>query len=325
MRHFVNYALLFFVLVLAISGLLSFIEPFKLLITRIHIVFGFGTVVLVIVHVVDRWRYFRKSSLSNRNKGLPSLPMTSALAIALLMLAAAMGNWWPVRAFIDLGYEARNKAIIFRSDSHTAFKPIDNGALMKHAPEGDAQVRLEIEWGPRALETDASPQIAIWAENTVGMMIKTFFVSEKSAYAEELRFGDEQVQRADILPVWRHRYTLLTGVDPDGHIDGASAATPDHSFSIDDYLRADSSPFYIYVEVNLPGDGNEVYTDDQPSVIYGAYIESDQEKAYYLLPLVAHGGSGQGPRGHMFYDVEKIGSARDLIEKILVKVVREWE
>ena len=93
MRNFVNYALLFFFLILAVSGLLSFFEPFKLLTTRIHIVFGFGVVVLVLAHIVDRLRYFSRSALSKRNKGLPSPNLLTALILSIVLLAAAAGNW----------------------------------------------------------------------------------------------------------------------------------------------------------------------------------------------------------------------------------------
>ncbi|MEX0320810.1 MAG: DUF4405 domain-containing protein [Puniceicoccaceae bacterium] len=325
MRNFVNYALLFSFLILAISGILSFFEPFKLLTTRIHIVFGFTIILLVLIHVADRLRYFKKTARSRKNRGLPSPQLFIALVFAVLLLAAAIRNWWPVRQFINLGYEAQNKAAIFRADAFTAFKPVNDGAILKHAPSDAVQVRLEIEWGATMSEAKSVPQIAIWAENTTGMMIKTFFVSEASAYSEDLQFGNDKTQRVAVLPVWRHRYTLLSGVDPEGKLDGASAATPDHSFSIDDYLRADSSPFYIYVEVNLPDDPNQAYPDGQPSVIYGAYIETEKRKTYHLLPMVARGTHESDPKGHMYYDLEELTSARDIIEKILVKVIREWE
>ncbi len=326
MRNFVNYALLFSFLILAVSGILSFFEPFKLLTTRIHIVFGFTVVVLVLIHVADRLRYFRRSALSRRNRGLPSTQLITAVVVSSVLLVAAIGNWWPVRQFINLGHEAKNKAAILRSDQHTAFKPVKDGAVLKHAPGEDVQVRLEIEWGSTMKETNAVPEIVVWAENTTGMMIKTFFVSEASAYSEAVKFGDNEVRRADILPVWRHRYTLLSGVDPDGQLDGASAATPEHSFSIDDYLRADSSPFYIYLEVNLPDDPNETFPDGQPSAIYGAYIETEQQKTYHLLPLVARGSTGgSGPKGAMYYDLDELSTTKEIIEKILVKVVRVWE
>jgi hypothetical protein len=325
MRNFVNYALLFSFLILAISGILSFFEPFKLLTTRIHIVFGFTIVLLVLLHVVDRLRYFSKTALSRKNRGFPSPQLITALLCSALLLTAAMGNWWPVRQFINLGHEAKNKAAIFRSDQHTAFKPAKDGAILKHAPGEDVQVRLEIEWGETMKDQDLHAQIAVWAENTTGMMIKTFFISEESAYSENVRFGDKEIRRAAVLPVWRNRYTLLSGVDPNGQMDGASAATPDHSFSIDDYLRADSSPFYIYIEVNLPDDANRAYPDGQPSVIYGAYIEPEDEKSYHLLPLVARGDAGSDPMGHMYYDLDELTSAKDIIEKIIVKVVRKWD
>ena len=317
MRHFVNYALLFFFVVLAISGLLSFLEPFKLLTTRIHIVFGFGVVVLVLLHIGQRLKYLR-INLNGRKAGMPSVHALSALVVCVVLLSAAIENWWPVRTFISLGYEARNKAIIFRSDNNTAFKTINTGAVLKHVPEASAHVRLELEWGAAFHKMENKPQIAIWAENTTGMMINTFFVSEESAYSEILSWEGKDQPRAVVLPIWRHRYTLLSGVDPYGQLDGKSAATPEHSFSIEEYLQTGARPFYIYAEINIPG-------DDQPSVLYGAYIEARERKEYYILPLVAHAGNQDKPTGHLYYDLDELTTARDIVEKILVRVVRNWE
>ena len=47
MRHLVNFTLLLFFVTLVTSGLLRFFKPFELVTTRIHIVFGFGVLVLV--------------------------------------------------------------------------------------------------------------------------------------------------------------------------------------------------------------------------------------------------------------------------------------
>ena len=317
MRHFVNHALLLFFLVLAGSGILSFFEPFKLLTTRIHIVFGFGLVVLVLLHVVDRLRYFKKSFASKNKAALPSRHFSAAAGLCAFLLLSSVFNCQPVRGFIDLGYEARNRAIIFRTDEKTVYMPAVDGSMLKHAPGEDTAVLMEIEYGPE-FDAGDETQVAVWAENSVGMMIKTFFVSEASAFSEEIPFDGELRRRSEILPVWRHRYTLLSGVDPDGNLDGASGATPDHSFSIEQYLKADSSPFYLYFEINKPGDG-------QPSAIFGAYIEVKSAKDYYLLSLVGHGGDGSAMRGHMFYDLEKLTTARELIEKITVRVNRYWE
>ena len=58
MRHFVNVALVFFFVTLVGTGLMRFFFPFSLVTTRVHIVFGFGVLVLVGLHLVSRTKYF---------------------------------------------------------------------------------------------------------------------------------------------------------------------------------------------------------------------------------------------------------------------------
>lgn len=318
MRHFINYCLLCFIVILAVSGLLSFIEPFKLVVTRIHVTFGFGVVVLVMLHIAQRLRYLRSNFKTPKTRGLPSPHVLSALLLAGVLLAAAVWDWWPVRKFIGLGYEARNRATIFRPDKATAYKTIGTGAVMKHAPDDSAHVRVEFEWGSYQPVPGASPQIAIWAENTTGMMINTFFVSTESAYSETISWEGREQPRVNVLPIWRHRYTLLSGIDPSGELDGKTAATPEHSFSIEEYLHTGAKPFYIYAEINLPG-------DNQPSILFGAYIEAKAKKEYYLLPLVAHSGDQEKPTGHLYYALDELTTAHNIVEKILVRIVRNWD
>jgi len=61
MQHLVNFGLLFCFITLACSGVLSFFQPFSLLTTRIHIVFGFVTTLLVGCHLFGRLRYFKRA------------------------------------------------------------------------------------------------------------------------------------------------------------------------------------------------------------------------------------------------------------------------
>ena len=165
-------------------------------------------------------------------------------------------------------------------------------------------------------------------------MIETLFVSEKAAFVEQLEWGGHELDRVDILPIWRHRYTLSTGVEPDGQVAIYSGATPEHAFSLHEHLTTDGEPFYLYVEINAPGDESQFFNSNQPhdhpghvkpglgqpSVIYGTYLVPEEVGRYTLLDLVAHGGGSAARDGNMQYKLEHLTSARQLIEKILVRV-----
>ncbi|MEM9158215.1 MAG: DUF4405 domain-containing protein [Verrucomicrobiota bacterium] len=338
MRHFVNISLLLFFFILVISGALRFLEPFSIVTTRVHIVSGIAITVLVGFHLVVRLKYFAKLFQKSPNPKKPQnrIPLYLSIFICAFATAAAIYNWTPTTQLINQSYEARKRVEIFRPDERSAYEPLDNGARLKRLGPGTSNVYMEIDWGPEYAihPSGAKPQIAIWAESSTRTLIETLHVSGDIAYSEEIQWGDEKLRRVDVLPIWRHRYTQKWGIEPDGKVDSMSGATPDHDFSIDRNIETVGKAFTLYVEVNAPFDSNEHYNSDQnkfssnytppgigqPSLIYGAYIDPNKDKKYHLLDLVGHGGEKAPNDGQTRYDTAKLTTAKNLIEKILVRV-----
>lgn len=349
MRHFVNLALVPFFLTLVVTGLMRFLLPFSLITTRIHIIFGFGVIVLVGLHLVSRLTYFKnivKSANNNdiRRRHISNRTLTGVLSLWLFLVATSFWGVAPVSQIISASYESKNRAIIFRPDPQTVFKPVQDGMRLKRATDSDADLLIELDWGSEIQDfygrssspfEDSRPQMAIWAESQTGTLIETLFLSEKVAFNETLHWGGQEQRRVDILPIWRNRFTLTTGIAPDGEQAAFySGATPEHSFSIQNYLKTDSKPFYLYVEINAPEDSNDFFNSDkelkeegytkpgigQPSVLYGAYVRPQKEKQYLLLDLIGHGGSSSTNDGSIHYDNEKLTSAKKIIEKILARI-----
>ena len=174
----------------------------------------------------------------------------------------------------------------------------------------------------------------MWAETRSGTLIETFFVSETSAYSEDPQWAGNEQARVDILPIWRNQYTLVSGVSPDGEVDTYAGATPEHSFSIQNNLVDEPEGFYLCVEVNAPGDPNAFYHADQtdsaagytrpgigqPSLYYSAFVEPQSNQKYYLLELAGQGGSNSQQSGPVYYNLDEITTAREIIEKVLVRV-----
>ena len=350
MRHFVNFSLLFFFATLVTSGLLRFFQPFELVTTRIHVVFGFGVLLMVLLHLLGRTGYFVRALRRGSSNGNPMQPtpwklLSGVVALWVALLAAALWNFPPASQLIGQSYESKNRAVIFRPETTAAVREIDNGFQMRRVSEGEALIQVEVVWGTAfrpggrfaAPFNDARPQIAVWAESDTGAMIETFFVSEESAFSEGVKWAGNSLGRVDILPLWRQSFTLVNGVDPKGEVDAWSAATPDHSFSVSEYLKLDAPTFTVHVELNVPGDVNEFYHPDQPedaegfmlpglgqpSVLYSAYIQPGEGSKYYLLDFTGHGGSSSEMDGKIFYNTKNLTTAKDLIERILVKVVME--
>ncbi len=348
MRHFVNLALIPFFLTLLVTGALRFLVPFSLTTTRVHVVFGALVLILVALHIATRPNYFAEAarSLTHKDHTITSPRMIlSVLVLWAVFVVAAIWNLPPVPYLINLSYESRQRQAIFRPDDHSVYRPVDGGMDVKRGTESGASLLIKVDWGslfpegydrsPKPM-SDSRPQIAIWTESKTGTLIETLFLSETAAFSETFEWGGQTQRRADVLPIWRHRYTEKTGISPEGEEVSWASATPEHSFSVNKYLKTNSDTFHLYMEVNAPNDPNSFYHSDkppdedgymkpglgQPSVIYGARIEPTSEKQYRLLDLVAHGGASSDDQGQMNFDLTNVTTARQLIDKVLIRVKR---
>lgn len=321
MRHVVNFGLLFASAALAVSGALLFLQPFSIVVARVHILVAIATVVLIGMHLATRLPYFRVRAGKRRPWRLPADIVGALVAVAVLIVVAARGCR-PAELIVAQGYEARHRAEIARTDPLSGFEWGGDASLtVARKPSGDADLRvsllLKLKQG-----SAPPPTIAVWAETTTGSMIETLYLDPRVAYSDNPDWHGERVERAAVLPIWRGRYSLASGVLPGGDTDAVSGATPKHSFTLDDYLvSTKDGTIVLCVEVNAPGDPNDAFPDPrlgQPSLLYTAYIETGSEQPYTLLELTGR-GSGTGDRA-VYYDLEKITSAKRLIDLLLAKV-----
>ena len=316
-RHVVNFGLLFSFLGLAVTGVMAFTRPFSIITTRVHVIFGALTLVLVVAHLVSRMPYF-KGRLTGRNA---SRGMVGAVVMGVGLLAvAAVAGWWPTNEAIGLGYEARHRSAIVRGSSSVGFLDSGSTRWIVREPENPAlpALALAIRF---ASDPGPSPAVAAWVESTTGTMIETLYLDEALAYSERVEWQGVETERSRLLPIWRHRYTMVSGVEPNGEVDLYSAATQTHSFQLEKHLE-EQKEFVLCVEVNAVRDPNESWPDGdlgQPSLLYTAYFEPTLGGGYALLELTAHGGGAQ-EGGTLEYDFEGIDSAKRLVDLLLAKL-----
>ena len=323
MNHIVNFGLLFSFITLVVSGVLRFIEPFSLVTTRIHIVFGLVTLVLVGCHLAGRLKYFKRFLGPQGKQSLSKFRLAAICVVWIFLLWLALKGGTPTQGLLDLSYESRHRKIIVRSSPLAGNQPISGHTRViarDAGEEGDVAVSLTLQM-TKSLEQ--MPTVAVWAESSSGSMIETLYLDEALAFTEEPVWGGKSTSRHRILPIWRHRYTLVSGVNPKGELDAVSGATDSHRFTLDEYLvLGEDKSFVLCVEVNLPADPNEAYPDKhlgQPSLLYTAYIEPDQKQRYVLLELTGHGG-GAEKGGAIHYDFENVSSALDYVDLLLASV-----
>lgn len=317
MRHIVNFGLLFAFIALAITGVMAFTLPFSLSTTQVHIAAGLATIVLVLLHLGSRVPYFKNQTKSSR---LRLIGIASVAAVLIFLAGNALP---PVSWLVNQSYETRNRAHIVRSSSLTGFgEPSRTQKLVHRIPNASNSKSLSLYLSfPKEMET--LPAVAVWAETTAGTMIETLYLQQSLAYSDQPVWAGDKTPRNHILPIWRHRYTMVSGINPDGDTDIVSGSTESHSYALDPYLiPGEGQKFILTVEINAPADPNETWTDEklgQPSLIYTAYIKLDEEQNYYLLELTGHGGGAESS-GNIQYDLDGFTTAKDLADLFLVKI-----
>ena len=331
-RHIANLGLLLAFTTLAVTGVMSFVLPFSITTTRVHIVFGLATIVLVGLHLSTRLGYFARiarQSVTIQSKSRPQVSRWVVGGIVVVwagLLYVSLTDTQPAPAVIGVGYEARRRAEIFRASPQTAYEQVgaDNRIVSLSPESGELLIEVDIAYR-KPLERQ--PAAAVWAEDTRGNMIQTLFVDKALAYSDTPVWDGRPTPRHHILPIWRFAYTQVNGVDPVGDLHGVTEATPRHSFSIQQQLATDDPQkqvFNLWLEINAAGDANKAYPDKhlgQPSVLYVAQIEVDSEQDYYLMQRIAHSGGAQDT-GVKQYDFDGLTTAKHLVERVLVHVKR---
>lgn len=318
LRHWVNFGLLFSFLTLAVSGVMAYLQPFSLVTTRVHMVFGVLTLLLVALHLLSRVPYFKAQTMG---KKAPRKLLITIMLSWLVFLVVSLWGVWPAKSLMDASYESRHRQAIVRPSPLAGIAELNEGQRLvgrNPSEEADTAVSLLLRFGD---QLKAPPAVAVWAETTNGSMIETLYLDRELSYAEAVTWQGKKIKRHHLLPIWRHRHTLVSGVDPKGQIDAFTAATPEHAFTLDQYLKSgEEGRFVICVEVNVLGDSNKNFDDEllgQPSLLYTAYVDASEGSKYQLLELTAHGGEAIDS-GTLNYDFDGIDSARNIVDFLLV-------
>lgn len=210
----------------------------------------------------------------------------------------------------------------------------------------DGDLKVKIETGEHwlhdfplflDLSTKNAPQFAIWMEDTEGNYLSTLFVTYKIA-TEGWRMNGGN-RRIEALPHWCHQrgviyedgYLLPTKENP--FTDGISGATPKKDQTV--RLRLDNfhEPIVIKAEFNHSVDFNDFFPENaregdvnysggkmgsgQPAIVYAGTLYPDMEE----LELVVFGrSSSDGLDGHIYSDLEKLSTAKSIVESINVSI-----
>jgi uncharacterized protein YhhL (DUF1145 family) len=324
MRHLVNFGLLFSFSALSVTGVLAYLRPFSITVTQIHIIAGFVTLVLVLMHLLARLPYFKNRISKGKQGATLRLQVILFGSVFGFLVYGSVSSMPPASWLIDNSYEHRNSTQIVRSSSLVGFEdPAPHRKWIVRQSQDDNGSGLSIYLSFQE-ELNLMPSIAVWAESTTGSMIETLFLEQSLAYSEVPLWEDYKTQRSHILPLWRHRYTLLSGIKPSGEVDAVSGATESHQFALDPYFeKGKGNEFILCVEINAPGDISESFDDPvlgEPSLLYTCLIEVDRGDPYYLFDITGHGGGDAMKTGNIQYDLEIIEDAKKMKDLFIAKI-----
>jgi len=282
-------------LVLSVTGVIAFLQPFSIGVIGLHALMGFVFIGLIALHIV------------NNSRPLTSYLRSKALLVTLAVTASLTLLFWfqpaPIKAVLRLSGNL--------GPAMERFEMNEGGMVFDYTPSPDYKMRLTVKTGP-AYHASAPPQVAIWLENQGGYHIKTLLAPRspgETPYWSFKHAGWEKAKReAEAL----------------GEIDAVSSPTPNGSFDPADYILPGSSentlPYSLVLEINQPG-------DDQPSLVHVVEIDNGEPRTFQLLELRGYpkrepdDKEGKETWG-LYYIDESIGSALELIDSALLTIER---
>ncbi len=337
-RAAVSIFMLFGFVTILVTGLLSYGLRYNSLLSAVHTVFGLTFVIFGIFHLKNNLKpiinYFRQPRAKRY--------VWMATLMVPIIVAGLSAGLPPFQSIVDLGYAIKELKPIERQLSETIYTRYQN--------EGK-EISIDIKAGEHysgpgavilGVTTTGIPQMAVWVEDKKGNYLETLYVTKKasdSSYIQSL-FGGEEVRRPEALPHWSY----ARGIKSDDGLmmpssanpiaDAITGATPISSFELRTNTQADKEVI-VKFEINRSFDFNDVYHRDafpddpiysgtgssaQPSLIYAATVNLNDEQPYYFMRLIGR-GHHSGKNGKVYEDLTGITTAREMVSRIIVEVL----
>ncbi|PHN07700.1 DUF4405 domain-containing protein [Flavilitoribacter nigricans] len=342
-RRLLGNILLSTVLILTISGAVMYFIPFKKTVASLHTVFAILFCAGILLHLLNNKIPLGNYVSGRRQTRWRKYQSPLIFGMTLLLVLGLMLDLPGLNAIYDWGNSLRNRQL---GKSETSF---DYEVIELEQKQGDHQIKVELQQGAAF----QYPMFALWLEDSLGNYLETLYISRvisTSTYDFGIKLGRRWkpavVRRPEGLPYWAHQrgiqasdglYIPLDGA-PD--LDAVSGATPVGNFVIHTRTTLQSGKKYrILLELNQSYDWNEYFTktsfpDDpiysgsgrvgQPSLVYTAEIgqQACGEKRHFLLKLTGY-GHPSGKTGELFTALEKITTAKNIADRIILTVERE--
>lgn len=322
-RSFVSQLIAVLFLVLSITGVLMYINPFSKATTVLHITTGFLFVIGISFHLINNLRPLLNYIKGPKKRKTYLNPAFLSLALGMLLLfGISKFDLPPLKQLYAFGES-------LQANTEVHYKIIQTNQELDGKDLG-----IEVLMG----KPSHTPTLAIWVEDARGNYLQDLYVSQKLAKEEFINF--EHKRRPEALPVWSHRRAVqaddgLFVPDQKNPIaDGMTGATPTTSWILQSQIGSSIDSIRVFMEINQSYDWNAYYhpeafpTDPiysgpgkvgQPALIYGTRTFSLKEAGIEKMRLLGR-AHHSGQDGEIRTDLEQMTTALAMVNRVLVEV-----
>jgi hypothetical protein len=338
-RSWVSINLLAALLGMIITGIMSYALPYSEFIAGVHTWFAIGFIFLMVFHLRNNLKVifnYIKQPLGKRLVGGSAL-------VSLIFVVGVLLSIPPFNSVLEFGKNLRKAVTV----EEGMFQILSTNIGTEGIPIAiELRKGLHYESGPQplflGLTYTSVPQVAFWIEDLAGNYINTIYVTQKVSNGSFVSADDifSTVVRPESLPYWAHQRGgtygengVMPGTD-NSDLDGKTGATPQGNYDVRSQLASELRQFKVMMEINRSYDFNQYYSkarypDDpiysgsgssgQPSVIYSAAIDLDDDQTSYIMKVAGH-GHYSGANGNLFADMTGIDTALELVKRVVIDI-----
>jgi len=293
--------------VMAVTGIIAFIQPFSIEIIGLHALTGFLFIGVVVGHIFNNSVALKKYIKSPVVLGVIGVTIFTTL---LFYYQPA-----PIKKILGLSGNLGPALDLFEMD--------EKGMTYKYTPDPGYKMLIDLRTGP-AYDLKNPPRLAVWLENQSFYHIKTLYVSDTPDNREQLPYWAFKVKGWEKAQKEAEEKNLSL----EDSVDAVSEATANGSFDPADYIlpteQNASMPYRVMIEVNQPNDPSSKL-DDQPSLVYEVEVDNYDPYTFQLLELVGFPvleKDTEKEEWYLSYADESIESAFEIVDSVLLQIDR---
>jgi hypothetical protein len=293
--------------VMAVTGVIAFIQPFSIEIIGLHALTGFLFIGVVAGHIFNNSVALKKY--------IKSPVVIGVIGVTIFTTLLFYYQPAPIKKILGLSGNLGPALDLFEMD--------EKGMTYKYTPDPGYKMLIDLRTGP-AYDLENPPRLAVWLENQSLYHIKTLYVSDTPDSREQLPYwafkvkGWEQAQKE----------AEEKNLSLEDSVDAVSEATANGSFDPADYIlpteQNASMPYRVMIEVNQPNDPSSKL-DDQPSLVYEVEVDNYDPYTFQLLELVGFPvleKDTEKEEWYLSYADESIESAFEIVDSVLLQIDR---